>query len=82
MMMAGTVRCCNASVGLVIGSSLSSCFSFFLFLLLFLNICDGAFWGKKNVKVVELSQFESFGGLSVTFETLEVKVKMDGYFRG
>jgi hypothetical protein len=34
------------------------------------------------VKVVELSQFESFGGLSVTFETLEVKVKMDGYFRG
>jgi hypothetical protein len=31
----------------------------------------------KNVKVVELPQFKSFflGGLSVTFETLEVKVQ-------
>jgi hypothetical protein len=34
-----------------------------------------AFW-EKNVKVVELPQFESLRGLSVTFETLEVKVKM------
>jgi hypothetical protein len=40
----------------------------------------GAFWKKKNVKVVELPQFESLGGggLSVTFETLEVKVQMGG----
>jgi hypothetical protein len=37
----------------------------------------GAFW-EKNVKVVKLPQFESLGegGLSVTFETLEIKVKM------
>jgi hypothetical protein len=37
----------------------------------------GAFW-EKNVKVIELPQFKSFGGFSITFETLEVKVKMDG----
>jgi hypothetical protein len=37
----------------------------------------GAFWGK-NVKMVELPQFESLGGLSVTFETLKVKVQMGG----
>jgi hypothetical protein len=36
----------------------------------------GAFWKKKKVKVVELPQFESLGGLSVTFETLKVKVKI------
>ena len=38
----------------------------------------GAFWKRKKVKVVELQQFESFRGLSVTFETLEVKVQMGG----
>jgi hypothetical protein len=37
----------------------------------------GAFW-EKNVKVVKLQQFESMGGLSVTFETLEIKVQMVG----
>jgi hypothetical protein len=31
---------------------------------------------KKNVKVVELPQFESLGELNVTFETLEMKLKM------
>jgi hypothetical protein len=34
----------------------------------------GAFWEK----MVELQQFESLGELSVTFETLEVKVQMGG----
>jgi hypothetical protein len=37
----------------------------------------GAFWEKK-IKMVELQQFESLGGLSVTFETFEVKVQMGG----
>ena len=37
----------------------------------------GAFWEKK-VKMVELQQFESLGGSSVTFETLEVKMQMGG----
>ena len=36
----------------------------------------GEFGEKKNVEWVELPQFESLGGLSVTFETFEVKVKM------
>jgi hypothetical protein len=37
----------------------------------------GIFWEKEEVKVVELSQFESLeGGLSVTFEILEVKMKI------
>ena len=35
----------------------------------------GAFL-KKNVKVVELPQFKSLRGLSVTFEALKVKVQM------
>jgi hypothetical protein len=35
-------------------------------------------FGKKKVKVVKLKQFESLGGLNVTFETLEVKVQMGG----
>jgi hypothetical protein len=36
----------------------------------------GAFWGKKKkeVKVVELPQFESLWELSVTFETLDVQM--------
>jgi hypothetical protein len=39
----------------------------------------GAFWKKKKkVKMVELQQFESLKRLSVTFETLEVKVQMGG----
>jgi hypothetical protein len=41
----------------------------------------GAFWKKKKkkeVKVAELQQFESLGWLSVTFETLEVKMQMGG----
>ena len=38
----------------------------------------GHFGKKKNVKVVELLQFESLRDLSVTFETFEVKVKIDG----
>jgi hypothetical protein len=33
-------------------------------------------FGKKNVKVVKLSQFESLGGLSITFESFKVKVKI------
>jgi hypothetical protein len=33
---------------------------------------------KKNVKVVELSQFESLGDLNVTFETLDIKVQISG----
>jgi hypothetical protein len=36
----------------------------------------GAFWEKKKVKMVKLQQFESLGGLSVTFETLEVKMQI------
>ena len=35
-------------------------------------------FGNKKAKCVELPQFESLGGLSVTLETLEVKVKMGG----
>jgi hypothetical protein len=31
--------------------------------------------------MVKLPQFESLGGLSVTLKTLEVKVKIGGYFR-
>ena len=49
----------------------------FLFLNFFkkIYICDGGILGKKkNVKMVELQQFESLEGLSVTFETLKVKV--------
>jgi hypothetical protein len=42
----------------------------------FLNVM-GAFW-EKNVKVVKLQQFESMGGLSVTFETLEIKMQIVG----
>jgi hypothetical protein len=42
---------------------------------------DGGMLGKM-VKIVELQQFESLGGLSVIFETLEVKVQMSGLFRG
>jgi hypothetical protein len=38
---------------------------------------DGGMLGKM-VKIVELPQFESLGGLSVMFETLEVKVQMSG----
>ena len=41
----------------------------------------GVFWEKK-AKGVELPQFESLGGLSVTFETLKVKMQMGGYFKG
>jgi hypothetical protein len=35
---------------------------------------------KKKIKVrmVELQQFKNLGGLSVTFETLEMKVQIDG----
>jgi hypothetical protein len=43
-------------------------------------------WGhfrNKKAKGVKLPQFESLGGgLSVTFETLEAKVKIGGYFKG
>jgi hypothetical protein len=38
----------------------------------------GAFREKKKVKVVKLSQFKSLGGLSIIFETLNVKVKIGG----
>jgi hypothetical protein len=38
-------------------------------------------FGNKKAKWVKLSQFESLGGLSVTFKTLEAKVKIGGYFR-
>ena len=41
-------------------------------------------WGyfeNKKAKGVELPQFESLGGLSVTLETLEIKVQIGGYFR-
>jgi hypothetical protein len=55
---------------------------FFFFLYFFKNkICDWGILGekkKKEVKVVELPQFESLGGLSVTFKTLEVKVQIGG----
>jgi hypothetical protein len=41
------------------------------------KICDEGILEKKKVKVVKLPQFESLGrGLSVTFETLKVKVKI------
>jgi hypothetical protein len=50
---------------------------FLLFFFLDFNFLWGHF-GNKKVKGVELPQFESLGGLSFTFETLEVKVKMDG----
>jgi hypothetical protein len=50
---------------------------FFFFFFKKIKYVMRAFW-KKNVKVVTLPQFESLGGLSVTFETLEVKVQMDG----
>jgi uncharacterized Tic20 family protein len=54
---------------------------FFLDFLFKIKYMIGPFWKKKKkrVKVVELPQFESLGGgLSVTFETFEVKVKMGG----
>jgi hypothetical protein len=52
-------------------------FFFFGFLFLKSKICDGGILEKKKkVKVVELPQFESLWGLSVTFETFEVKVQM------
>jgi hypothetical protein len=69
-----------------IGGGQSLCLVFSSFFSLFFldlkkkkktNICDGGILGKK-VKVVELPQFESLGELSVTFETLEVNVKMGG----
>jgi hypothetical protein len=55
-----------------------------IFFFFFLNkIYDRGILGKK-AKDVELPQFESLGegGLSVTFETLKVKVQIGGYFRG
>jgi hypothetical protein len=53
-----------------------SFFSFLVFVFFKIKYMIRAFW-EKNVKVVELLQFESLGGgLSVTFEILEVKVKM------
>jgi hypothetical protein len=39
-------------------------------------------FGNKKSKWVKLPQFESLGGLSVTLETLEAKVKIDEYFKG
>jgi hypothetical protein len=54
---------------------------FFLFLVFFKQNIGGGILGKK-VRMVELQQFESLGGLNVTFETLEVKVQTGGYFRG
>jgi hypothetical protein len=51
---------------------------FFLFFFFKKKLCDGGHFGKKMVKMVELPQFESLGGLSVTFKTLEVKVQMSG----
>jgi hypothetical protein len=50
-------------------------------LVFFKQNIGGGILGKK-VRMVELQQFESLGGLSVTFETLEVKVQTGGYFRG
>jgi hypothetical protein len=44
-------------------------FSFFLDFFLKIKYVMGYF-GKKNVKVVELPKFENLGGLNVTFETL------------
>jgi hypothetical protein len=37
-----------------------------------------AFWEEKNVKVVKLLQFKSLEGLSIKFETFEVKVQIGG----
>jgi hypothetical protein len=53
-------------------------FFFFGFLFLKSKICGGGILEKKKkkVKVVELPQFESLWGLSVTFKTFEVKVQM------
>jgi hypothetical protein len=57
--------------------------SIYIFLFIYLFIfCFG--WGhfeNKKAKGVELPQFESLRGLSVTLETLEVKVQIDGYFK-
>jgi hypothetical protein len=51
----------------------------FLWILFFKNkTCDGGILGEKMVKVIELLQFESLERLSVTFETFEVKVKING----
>jgi hypothetical protein len=54
----------------------------YIFVYLFIYFCFG--WGhfeNKKAKGVELPQFESLRGLSVTLETLEVKVQIDGYFK-
>jgi hypothetical protein len=39
--------------------------------------CDGSILEKK-CQNGQIAQFESLGGLSVTFETFEVKVQIDG----
>jgi hypothetical protein len=38
----------------------------------------GVFWEKKGGQSGRIATFESLKGLSVTFETLEVKVQMGG----
>jgi hypothetical protein len=52
---------------------------FFFYFSFFLNkICGGGILRKQKDRIVELQQFESLGGLSVTFETFEVKVQISG----
>jgi hypothetical protein len=56
--------------------------AYIYFCLFIYFFCFG--WGhfeNKKAKGVELPQFESLRGLSVTLETLEVKVQIDGYFK-
>jgi hypothetical protein len=58
----------------------SSFFFFFLvfcFWIFFINY-DGGILGKKKSKWSNCNNLKSLGGLSVTFETLKVKMQMDG----
>jgi hypothetical protein len=46
----------------------------YIYIYIYIYVCVmGHFRKKKKVKVVELPQFESLGGLSVIFETLKIK---------
>jgi hypothetical protein len=44
--------------------------------------CDGGILGIKSSNWLNCHNLKVWGGLSVTLKTLEVKVKISGYFRG
>jgi hypothetical protein len=59
---------------------------FFGFLVFFFFKCDRGILGIKRPNGLNCHNLKVFffggGGLSVTLETLEAKVKIGGYFRG